>query len=78
MLDKLFKWYLDNQTRLVKQYNEKVLVIKDENVVGVFDNEEDAYFDSVNKYELGTFIIQKCTPGKEAYTQHFHSRVIFA
>jgi hypothetical protein len=77
MLKDLFKWYLDNQDELVKKYNGKVLVIKDNQVVGSFNNEEDAYFDSTSKYELGTFIIQKCTPGEEAYTQKFRSRVAF-
>jgi hypothetical protein len=74
----LFKWYLENQGGLVKQYDGKVLVIKDNQVVGSFDNEESAYFDSISKYKPGTFIIQKCTPGEEAYTQTFHSRVSFA
>jgi hypothetical protein len=74
----LFKWYLENQSGLVKQYDGKVLVIKDHQVVGSFDNEESAYFDSAGKYEPGTFMIQRCTEGPDAYTQHFSSRVIFA
>jgi hypothetical protein len=67
-----------NQKELVKKYEGKVLVIKDNQIVGSFNNEEDAYFDSISKYELGSFMIQKCTKGSEAYTQHFSSRVIFA
>jgi hypothetical protein len=74
----LFKWYLENQSGLVKRYDGRVLVIKDNQVVGLFDNEESAYFDSMSKYKPGAFIIQKCTPGEEAYTQTFHSRVSFA
>ena len=74
----LFEWYLKNQDELVRQYDGKVLVIKDNRVAGFFDDEESAYFDSRSKYEPGTFIIQKCTPGEEAYTQTFHSRVSFA
>ncbi len=30
-----------------------------------------------NQDELGTFLIQECTEGDSAYTQTFHSRVIF-
>ena len=78
MLQDNFFWYLDNQKKLVKKYNGKVLVIKDKQVIGIFDNEKDAYFDSTGKYKPGTFMIQKCTPGEEAYTQTFHSRVTFA
>ena len=30
-----------------------------------------------NQDELGTFLIQECTEGDSAYTETFHSRVIF-
>ena len=74
----LFKWYPENQDELVRLYDGKVLVIKDNRVAGSFDDEASAYFDSRSKYKPGTFINQKCTPGEEAYTQTFHSRVSFA
>ncbi len=78
MLEKEFKYYLDHQAELVEKYNGRFLVIKDESVVGDFATMEEAYFDSVQKYELGTFLIQECTEGDKAYTQTFHSRVVFA
>jgi len=78
MLDKEFKYYLDNQDELVKKYNGRVLVIIGDHVVDDFDSYDDALFDSVKKYELGTFLLQECTEGEEAYTETFHSRVIFA
>ena len=77
-LHSLFNYYLQHQQELVEQYNGKYLVIKDNGVAGVYDNESDAYFDSVEKYGLGNFLIQLCTEGKEAYTQTFSSRVVFA
>lgn len=78
MLDKEFKYYLDHQEELVKLYNGKILVIIEDKVVGVYDTEQEAYFDSLSKYKIGTFLIQLCTPGKEDYTQTFHSRVVFS
>jgi len=79
MLEKEFKYYLDHQDELVQKYNGRVIVIAGESVVGDYKDDEDAYFDSKEKYELGTFLIQKCTPGDEAYTRHFYTpRVIFA
>jgi hypothetical protein len=79
MLNKEFEYYLDNQDEFVKLYNGKYLVIKDNTVVGNYTSSEEAYIDSLNKYALGTFLIQQCTPGNEAYTQTFYSpRVIFA
>lgn len=76
-LKALFQYYLDNQEEFVKKYNGKYLVIKDNSVAGVFDTEESAYFDAERKYGLGNFIIQLCTPGDGAYTQHYASRVTF-
>lgn len=78
MLQKLFQWYIDNQSELVKKYDGKVLVIKDDSVVGVFNTDEEAYFDAIKKYEKGTYIIQKCSVGTNDYSQIFHSRVVFA
>jgi hypothetical protein len=78
MLEKEFKYYLENQQELVKKYNGKYLVIRDNDVIGAYDKESDALFKSEEKYPLGTFLIQKCTPGDEAYTQTFHSKVLFA
>lgn len=76
-LQKLFQYYLDHQEELVKKYNGKFVVIKDEEVVGAYESELDAYQDSVKKFELGTFLIQQCSPGEESYTQTFRTRVIF-
>jgi hypothetical protein len=77
-LEALFNYYLTNQNELVKQYNGKHIVLVDNQVVGAFDTMEEAYNYAASNYELGTFLIQLCTPGDEAYTQTFHSRVVFA
>jgi hypothetical protein len=72
-----FEYYRANQKKLVEQYGGKVIVIKDATVVGSYDSEIAALEASKNKFELGTFLIQKVEPGEEAYTQFFHSRVSF-
>jgi hypothetical protein len=73
MLEKEFKYYFDNQEELVKKYNNKVLVIRDDKIVGTYKTGEEAYFDAVEKFELGTFLIQKCSPGNKDYTLTFYS-----
>jgi hypothetical protein len=78
MLDREFKYYLDNQDKLVKKYNNRVLVIVGDEIVGDYSTMEEAYLKSKEKYELGTFLIQKCSPGDKDYTLTFHSRVSFA
>lgn len=77
MLDKEFKYYLDNQEELVKTYLGKFLVIKDQQIVGVYDTKTDAYDESTSKYVIGTFLIQQCLSGSLSHTQTFHSRVLF-
>jgi len=77
MLDKEFQYYLDHQSELVKKYNGRFIVVIGEEVVGDYESYEQALFESMKQYELGTFLIQECTEGDEAYTQTFHSRVVF-
>ena len=69
--------YLDHQDELVAQYDGKVVVIKSEKVIAVFDDEAEAVEETAKIEELGTFLVQRCTPGDEAYTQRYHSRVSF-
>ncbi len=77
-LEKEFNYYIENQKELVKKYNGKYIVIKNDKVIGVFNNELDAIEETSKTEELGTFLIQKCEPGVESYTQIYNSRVTFA
>lgn len=77
-LEKEFQYYLDHQNELVKKYNGKFVVIKDCHFLGAYDTELDAIAKTTENHELGTFLIQKCEPGSESYTETFHSRVTFA
>lgn len=76
-LEKEFDYYLDHQTELVEKYNGKVIVIKNNKVIGVYDSEIEAVEKTSKEHELGTFLVQPCSPGTESYTQTYHSRVIF-
>jgi hypothetical protein len=78
MLNKEFEYYLKNQSEFVKKYNGKILVIKDQKIIGVFDSEMDAVAETSKNYELGTFLVQKCSPGEENTSITFHSRYVFA
>ena len=76
-LEKEFKYYLEHQKDLVKQYNGKFIVIKDLEVIGAYNSELEAVQKTAEKYKLGTFLVQKCEPGSESYRQMYHSRVTF-
>ncbi|MCK9426370.1 MAG: hypothetical protein M0Q21_10060 [Ignavibacteriaceae bacterium] len=72
-----FKYYLDHQDKLVEKYNNKFIVIKNQEVIGAFNSTTEAYEETRKEHELGTFLIQHCLPGKNSYQQTFHSRVVF-
>lgn len=76
-LDKEFKFYLANQEELLKKYDKKFLVIKDEKVIGSYETATEAYTAGSSQFEVGTFLIQFCSAGSASYTQTFHSRVVF-
>jgi hypothetical protein len=77
MLEKEFQYFVTHQKELVKQYNGKYIVIKDEQVIGAYPSNGEALEETVKEHKLGTFLIQFCAPGIEVYTQEFHSRVVF-
>ena len=75
-LEKEFKYFLDHQKELVEQYGDKFIVIKNQEVIGVYASESEAFTETQKKHALGTFLIQECKPGTDVYTQTFHSRVL--
>lgn len=78
MLEKEFNYFKENYKHLFEKYPNQFLVIKDMEVKSAFSSFEQAIEYASNKFELGTFLIQECTKDENAYTQTFHSRVIFA
>lgn len=74
-LEKEFEYYLQNQDKLVEKYNGKYVVIKNCNVIGAYVSELEAVNQTSKDHDVGTFLVQKCEPGTESYTQVFHSRV---
>ena len=77
-LEKEFKFYLDHQDEMVEKYDGKVIVIKDEDVLGTYDSELAAVTETRKIHELGTFLVQKVSPGTGDISQTFHSRVAFS
>lgn len=71
-------WYIANQAELVRQYDGKVVVIKDKEVKSVHDSLGAAAAAALEEYAPGSFLVQLVSPGTEAYKQTFHSRVSFA
>ncbi len=60
MLRDEFRYYVENQVELSAEYEGKVLVIKDQKVIGVYDSEGEALKKTVVNHDLGSFLIQTC------------------
>ena len=72
-----FNYYLAHQGELVKKHNGKYIVIKNRQVIGVYDSELEAVTETSKQHELGTFLVQKCEPGTDSYRRIYHSGVAF-
>ena len=77
-LKREFDYYLSNQDRLVAKYDGKCIVIKEQQIIGAYDDYRQAIVETINQgHEVGTFLTQRVSPGSADYTGIFHSRVAF-
>ena len=77
-LKKEFEYYLAHQEEFVRQYDGKVIVLKDHKVLGVYENSVSAVTATQKDHKLGTFLVQKVAPGNISTSQTYHSRVAFS
>ena len=68
MFESELAFFIANQSDLVAKHNGKSLVIQGEEVVGVYATPLEAYLEAQKRFDPGTFMIQPCAPGPEAYT----------
>ena len=61
-------FFMAHQDELVRAHRGKVLVIRGTQVVGVYSTSLEAYVEAQKSYQLGSFMIQACVPGPEAFT----------
>lgn len=79
MLQDEFTYFVNNHDEIYAMYPNKFVVIQGKQVVLAETSFEKALESALSKgLDAGTFIIQECTEGDSAYTQTFHSRVVFA
>ena len=78
MCDKNYEYFSDNFQVLFEKHADKFLVIKDQNVIGVYDSFDEAYSETVKKEKLGTFLIQLCRNDETTINQFYSSNVVFA
>lgn len=59
-LEKHYVFYLNNEQKLLSEYNGLYLVIPDDLTVHAFKDKRDAYYFGEETYGLGHFLLQHC------------------
>lgn len=77
MFEKELQYFIANQDALVSQHHGKVLTLRGEEVVAVHSTVLEAYLDGMAKFTPGTFMLQRCEPGPDAYTVTISTRGLF-
>ena len=72
-LKRAFEFYLANQDAMVRRYDGRFIVIKNDEVIGAYDSDLEAVTETKKAHPLGTFLVQKVSPGDSDYTATFHS-----
>lgn len=78
MFQNELEYFITHQDELVQQHRGKVLVLKGQQVVGVYDTTLIAYLEAQKTHPLGTFMLQPCEPGPDAYTVTISTHGLFA
>ncbi|MEI8173540.1 MAG: hypothetical protein WCH07_08665 [Deltaproteobacteria bacterium] len=77
MLEREYKYFETIASQLAIDHPHKFAVIKEEQVLGIYDTMEQALEETARVHKLGTFIVQLCED-RSNIVQRFHSRVAFA
>ena len=67
MLETEWEYYESNRGELVQKYCGKYIVISGNNVVGVYDDENTAYFKTIKIMPLGSFMIHHVMEEEEVF-----------
>lgn len=79
LADRNYAWFERNLPELVKKYEDRYVVIKDEKVLNNYPSFDEAFIQTTKNEVPGTFIIQLCSLDEKKTGQTFYSnRVRFA
>ena len=74
------KMYKANQAEIAREYDGKIIAVKDGKVLGVYPSKTEAFDATIKRYAQGEFMVILCTPGDEQYTMRvpLSGRAVFA
>jgi hypothetical protein len=71
-----FNYFLENMENLYRSHGHKFVAVKNKNILGIYDNFNEALESTLKTEELGTFIIQECFDNVEKIVHHFQGNVM--
>ena len=77
MLEAEYQFYKENEERFLNLYENKFIIIHNNDVHSAYETLPDAYNEAIKMYQIGTFLIHQCVPAEEQ-VQFAGSRVIFS
>lgn len=75
-LQKEYDYYLKHQAEFIERYDGKLIVIKNNQIIGSYKSEMEAIAETTKHYELGTFLVQRCSTDASSCNAIYHSRVM--
>jgi hypothetical protein len=75
MFSEELDFFIAHQDELVKKHRGKFLALKGKEILGVFSTAMEAYIATQTTHKLGSFMIQPCEVGVDAYTVTIASAV---
>lgn len=70
-----FDYYLQNKKKFLIEHAGKYIVLKNQQILGVYADQLEAIEETVKTHQLGTFLVQHVVAGNEEESVRFHSRV---
>jgi hypothetical protein len=71
------EYFIEKQDELVEKYNGRYVVLKNQQVIGDYDDIGDAYVETKKMHEPGTFAIYECISGPSAYSMTISTPGLF-
>jgi len=71
-----FNYFLENMKDFYRSYGQKFVVVKNQGILGVYENFDKALESTLKTEKMGTFLIQECFDSKDKMVCHFQGNVI--
>ena len=69
-----YEYYKKQKADLIEKYEKKFVVIKEQKILGIYDNRNEALNETIKNHSLGTFLLHQIIKNEEI-AHRFHSRV---